>query len=114
MTGFSVGTVHNIHSKYIAKGDKIFVTGISGGRKAAYMSEEEESAFLEPFTQAGDVGGILEISPIHKAHCEILGKDIPLSTTYRLLHRHGWRKIEPRPRHPKANKDAQADFKKMA
>ncbi|MCK5555611.1 MAG: winged helix-turn-helix domain-containing protein, partial [Alphaproteobacteria bacterium] len=30
------------------------------------------------------------------------------STTYDLLHRHCWRKIMPRPRYPKADKDAQA------
>ena len=114
MTGFSVGTVHNIHSKYIAKGDEIFVFGKSGGRKAAYMSKEEEAVFLEQFIERGDIGGILEVSPIHRAHSKLLGKEIPLSTTYRLLHRHGWRKIEPRPRHPKSNNDAQADFKKMA
>lgn len=114
MTGYSVGTIHNIHSKYIARGDEIFVSGQSGGRNAAYMSKEEEAVFMEQFIERGDIGGILEVSPIHKAHCKLLGKEIPLSTTYRLLHRHGWRKIEPRPRHPKSNKDAQADFKKMA
>lgn len=78
------------------------------------MTPEQERAFLEPFSVSGDAGGILEVSPIHKAHCAALGRDIPLSTTYRLLHRHGWRKIMPRPRHPKADQEAQADFKKMA
>ncbi|MCK5555297.1 MAG: winged helix-turn-helix domain-containing protein [Alphaproteobacteria bacterium] len=56
---------------------------------------------------------MLEVRSIHKAHCAKLGKNIPLSTTYRLLHRHGWRKIMPRSRHPKANKESQAAFKKM-
>jgi hypothetical protein len=34
------------------------------------------------------------------------------STIYRLLDRHGWRKLVPRPRHPKANEREQAIFKK--
>ena len=34
------------------------------------------------------------------------------STIYRLLHRHGWRKLVPRPRHPKAHAEKQATFKK--
>jgi transposase len=34
------------------------------------------------------------------------------STIYRLLERHGWRKVMPRPRHPKADVAAQAAFKK--
>ena len=36
------------------------------------------------------------------------------STIYRLLERHGWRKVVPRPRHPKADVAAQAAFKKTA
>jgi hypothetical protein len=34
------------------------------------------------------------------------------STVYRMLDRHGWRKLVPRPRHPKADVAAQAAFKK--
>jgi len=114
VTGYSVGTVHNLHSRYLKEGDRVFDLGKPGGRNAAHMTPSEERAFLEPFTQAGDAGGILEIGPIHKAHRAALGRNIPLSTTYRLLHRHGWRKIMPRSRHPKADQEAQAGFKKMA
>jgi transposase len=31
---------------------------------------------------------------------------------YDLLHRHGWRKVSPRPEHPKVNKEEQEEFKK--
>ena len=34
------------------------------------------------------------------------------STVYNLLHRHGWRKLMPRPFHPKRNLAAQNAFKK--
>ena len=114
ITGYSVGTVYNLHSRYLKEGDRIFDLGRPGGRNAAHMTPGEERAFLEPFTQAGDAGGILEVGPVHKAHCAALGRNIPLSTTYRLLHRHGWRKIMPRPRHPKADQEAQIAFKKLA
>ena len=112
ITGYSVGTVHNLHSRYLKEGDCIFDLGKPGGRNAAHMTPDEERAFLEPFAGKGDVGGILEVGPVHKAHCAALGRDIPLSTTYRLLHRHGWLKIMPRPSHPKADQEAQASFKK--
>lgn len=112
ITGYSVGTVHNLHSRYLKEGDRVFVLGRPGGRNAAHMTPDEERAFLEPFVESGDAGGILEVGPIHKAHCERLGKAIALSTTYRLLHRQGWRKIQPRPRHPKADREARASFKK--
>jgi hypothetical protein len=36
-----------------------------------------------------------------------------IRTIYRLLHRHRWRKLVPRPRHPKANAEEQATFKKL-
>jgi hypothetical protein len=35
------------------------------------------------------------------------------STIYRLLGRHGWRKVVPRPRHPKTDLAAQSAFKKL-
>ena len=114
MTGYTAGTVRNLHANFFRKGMKTFDMGKAGGRKAAYMTPQEESIFLSPFLEEGDIGGILEVSGIHKAHCRELGRRVPLSTTYRLLHRHGWRKIMPRPRHPKTDEAAQAAFKKMA
>jgi transposase len=114
MTGYSIGTIRNIHSAFLRDGFAIFNPGRPGGRNAAYMSPSAEAAFLESFTHAGDIGGILDVGPIHKALCAHVGRQVALSTAYDLLHRHGWRKIMPRPRHPKADKKAQADFKKMA
>ena len=76
------------------------------------MTPSAEAAFLEPFTEAGDIGGILEVGPIHKALCTHVGRQVALSTAYDLLHRHGWRKIMPRSRHPKTDQEAQASFKK--
>ena len=43
---------------------------------------------------------------------EELGHDIPLSTTYRLLARHGWRKVQPDTKHPKSDPSVQDEFKK--
>ena len=51
---------------------------------------------------------------IQQAYQDQLGKQVAPSTVYRLLDRHGWRKVVPRPRHPKANVAAQAAFKKTA
>jgi hypothetical protein len=35
-----------------------------------------------------------------------------MSTTYRLLARHGWRKVQPDTKHPKSDPAAQDEFKK--
>ena len=52
------------------------------------------------------------ISRVKAAYEQILGRKVPKSTVYRMLARHGWRKVMPRPRHPKADASAQAEFKK--
>jgi transposase len=41
-----------------------------------------------------------------------VGHEVDESTIYRFLHRHRWRKLVPRPHHPKANAQEQATFKK--
>jgi 5-formyltetrahydrofolate cyclo-ligase len=41
-----------------------------------------------------------------------IGHEVDDSTIYRLLNRHGWRKLMPRPRHPQADLQAQTQFKK--
>ena len=58
----------------------------------------------------GQEDGVLTVLPIHAALVEKLGRPVPLSTTYRLLARHGWRKVAPDTKHPKSNKDDQDDF----
>ena len=83
-----------------------------GGRRNAHLSLEEEEAFLAPWVAQAEHGGVLTVSPIHCALIDRLGKSIPISTTYRMLARHGWRKVEPDTRHPKSDPAAQASFKK--
>ena len=41
-----------------------------------------------------------------------VGHEVDESTIYRLLNRHGWRKLMPRPRHPQADLQEQEEFKK--
>jgi len=41
-----------------------------------------------------------------------VGHEVDDTTIYCLLARHGWQKLMPRPTHPKANKEAQEQFKK--
>ena len=78
------------------------------------MTLGEEIALLQAYQLQAEQGSILEVSKIHQDCESKTGKKFALSTTYRLLHRHGWRKIAPRPKHPKADVEAQHDFKKVA
>jgi transposase len=83
-----------------------------GGRRHCSMSIEEEREFLAQWEAKAAEGGVLTVPPIHAALVEHLGHDTSVSTTYRLLARHGWRKVEPDTKHPKSDPAVQEEFKK--
>ena len=79
------------------------------------MSLTEEKAFLEPYKEAAEAGQIVEASEIEAAYKEIVGHSISSGQIYRLLHRHGWRKVMPRSKHPnKASEEAIEASKKCS
>lgn len=83
-----------------------------GGRRRELMTLDEEKAFLSPWIDKAASGGVLVVPPIHGALEKRVGHKVPRSTVYRLLARHGWRKIAPDTRHPKADTAVQEAFKK--
>lgn len=83
-----------------------------GGRRRQTMSLEEEVEFLEPWVRKAETGGVLVVPPIHAALEERLGRPVAPSTVYRMLARHGWRKVEPDTRHPKGDPKDREEFKK--
>ena len=72
----------------------------------------EEEAFLDAFKDRGRSGGILEVSEIHARLEKILSRKVHLSAVYKLLHRHGWRKLAPRKRNTKSEPLVQEAWKK--
>ena len=86
--------------------------GSWGGRRRQHLSLEEETRFLEPWIQKAEEGGVLVVPPIHAALEDRLGRSVAASTVYRMLARHGWRKVEPDTCHPKRDAEAQEEFKK--
>ena len=113
MVGFDVGTVRNLHSAFLRDGEAALKLSGKGGRYHAYLTEEEEASWLEGFRDAGENGGILEVGRIQAAFEEKVGRKVAKSTVYDLLHRHGWRKITPRPRHPKSIRMPPPPLKKL-
>lgn len=83
-----------------------------GGRRRQNLTLEEEVVVLEPFLEEARRGGVLTVGPIWRAYETRLGRAVPDSTIYRLLWRHGWRKIAPDTRHPKGDALARARWKK--
>lgn len=112
LLGWSRATVHVLHSRWAKEGDAIFDLRCRGGRHHQNLSVAQEQDLLAPFVQRAQAGGVLTVAEIQKAYQEQAGKTVAPSTIYRLLDRHGWRKVVPRPRHPKADVEAQGAFKK--
>lgn len=99
------------NQEYIRNQEK-HVRSTWGGRRRYTMTDEEEREFLREWEAKATEGGVLSVPPIHVALLEKLGRNVPISTTYRLLARHGWRKVQPDTKHPKSDPKVQEEFKK--
>ena len=113
-TGVSVATVRLVISTYNRLGPVALDTPGKGGRRNEYLTVVEEQTFLAPFlarAARGDIATSTEIHQVLEAH---LGHAVHPSTVYRMLARHGWRKLVPRPTHPRADPVAQEAFKKTS
>jgi transposase len=99
------------NQEYIRNQEK-HVRSTWGGRRRYTMTVEEEREFLLEWEAKASEGGVLSVPPIHAALLKKLGRIVPISTTYRLLGRHGWRKVQPDTKHPKSDPKVQEEFKK--
>jgi transposase len=110
--GVSKATVHALISRYNRAGVEAIETPGKGGRRRQYLTLEEEQKFLAPFFAQAECGEIATVGQIWQAFEQRVRHAVDDSTIYRLLHRHGWRKVMPRPRHKKSDLNTQEQFKK--
>jgi transposase len=104
--------VRHVQARYWQRGEAVLRDQPPGGRYHAHLTAEEEQALLAPFLEKARQGEISGAAPLRQAYEGKLGRPIHHSVVYRALHRQGWRKIQPRPKHPKADPEAQEEFKK--
>ena len=109
-TGVSVAKVHKLIASYNKLGVAAVETAGKGGRRNEYMTLEEEQNLLEMFFERAKKGEVVTKREIKLAYEKAVGHKVHETTIYRLLDRHEWRKVVPRPYHPKANKEKQKDF----
>jgi transposase len=110
--GVSVPFVHKIISLYKRFGSSAIETPGTGGRRHQYLTIAEEQQFIAPFLQRAATGEIATINSIKEAFEAQVHHTVHKTTIYRLLDRHGWRKITPRTKHPEATPEIQETFKK--
>jgi transposase len=110
--GLNSGTVRQIQFRYFKAGESALIGVGRGGRHNENLSLEEEDRLLAEFLNKSKTGGVLVANEVKAVYEKVVGRKVPKSTVYRMLARHGWRKIAPKHSHPKADILAQADFKK--
>ena len=108
MSSDEVAAICEYHPAYITKlvanyraGGLEAITGNHYGGNHRNMSYAEEEELLAPFKMQAEKGELVEVSAIEAAYREAVGHSIGTSQIYYVLHRHGWRKVMPRSRHPK-------------
>jgi transposase len=83
-------------------------------RKWGLMTFEEEKAFISEYLDRAKGGEIIEVKAIQKEYEARIKKETSSTVIYNLLHRHNWRKIAPRPAHPKKDPAKAEAFKKTS
>lgn len=78
-----------------------------GGRHRELMTLAGERKFLSPWAKSAGAGTMLVVSPLRAALSQKPGRRVAASVVYRMLARHGWRKVTPDTRHPKSDPRAQ-------
>lgn len=113
-TGVSATTVHRVISTCKRWGATALETPGRGGRRRSSLTLEEEKEFLAPFFAQAQTGEIATVAQIWQVYEKRVGCEVDDSTSYRLLDRHGWRKLMPRPKHPQSDPQEQEQFKKIS
>jgi transposase len=110
--GWQSSSVRRLQAQYLKEGKRVLQAVGRGGRRNQNLTVEQERQLLAEFDVKAERSGMLEVSQIRRAYEDAVGHPVPKSTVYRMLARHGWRKIAPRRRHPEVNRRRQRAFKK--
>ena len=110
-TGYHISTASKLIARYMRDGiSAIAENHYKGNRRN--MSFEEEAAILAPFIERAERGEMVDIKEIAAAYQKAVPHKVSDTQIYYVLHRHGWRKIMPRSRHPKKASEAAIEASK--
>jgi len=105
ITGYSKSRVSAIVCIYAKEGISYFQQENRKSGNRRNMSYEQEAELLAQYEKLAEAGQIVETGEIKKAYEKKVGHTIGSSQIYRVLARHGWRKVMPRSKHPKKASD---------
>ena len=107
-------SVRRLQAAYLRQGEALLTGKPQGGRRPQNLTVTQEQEVLAPFLAQAAAGGVLVVAPVQAAYEKALGRAVHHSVVYRALHRQGWRKLVPRPQHPKASAEARETFQKSS
>jgi transposase len=115
-----IGKILNIHprtvqkhqQRYFSEGLDVFNTKKTGPKGPVLLKADVELALFESLKAEALQGEYVGIARIKACFEEKLGRACGKSTIYLAIHRNGWSKKQPRPRHPKGDEEAKCLFKK--
>ena len=112
VSGYSLTWVYTVARRYNADGE----AGIGDGRHgnpggARLLSAEQQAELDQALEGAAPDGGRWTAAKVAAWIAERTGRRVGIQTGWRYLRRLDWRRYRPRPRHAKADPQAQAAFK---
>ena len=112
-TGYNKRYVTTLMGQYKKQGLDEFIR-IKQTSHYRNMTESEEAEVLAECEKEAQDGHILTAAEVQAKLEERLGRESGHNYAYRVMKRHGWRKVMPRSRHPKAaTKEEQDSSKKL-
>lgn len=103
-SGMRHSTIWRICNNYALYGVNGLGLRYEGGHNRKLSFEEEASA-LKECNETAEKGGFVRIKELQAEFEKLTGVHYHLHVFYRLLERHGWRKVKPRGQHPKKADD---------
>jgi transposase len=112
--GRSVGVTCTMRTRFAAvlEGRRPTPRGKRDLRNRAKSSLQQEARVLDEVLAGAAEGQVLVVPHLKPLIEKRLGKSMALSSMYRMLARHGWRKLVPDTQHPQGNPQAREDWKK--
>ena len=112
--GLTRSSVYRRKSEFLKDGESTLFTDGWGGRRGGVLTAAQEAEFVAHFEDAARKGQMVSASAMAAELARRAGKPASPATLYRILARHGWRKVVPRPRHPEADPARQEAFKETS
>ena len=101
ITGMRINSISQLCRRYREQGLEEFKRNKATSHRYA-LPVEKEREILARFEEAAEAGQEVTVQEIKAAFDEERGKDTGRGYIYMVLKRHGWRKVMPRLKHPKA------------